>query len=494
MPKVENGPEELNVLLESTYADCMKNSDDIQQCSMIAWDAAKKAGWKLNDESGKWEKQSDMSMKCMQDKTETICMGCNKYADCMEEGKFALSVGDVHQPSAMGNDGESEDNPDEKEIEIKFSKELNFSEANMEIFSVGTWNGQKFTKEDLQKIVESYSEIGDKTKPYLKLGHNDEQQLAKKSGMGEDGKPALGWLHSLKLVGDNLVAHFKDVPKVLAELIQKGAYKRVSSEIYFNYDFKDKIYPFVLKAVALLGADTPAVTTLQDVVALYQENDKPFEVFNFTKDFKKEEVKMDELELKLAEQKAQLEADFAAKLDAQKVEFSESIKKSEDIVALFSDSKDVEAALVKFKQDQVEIEKKEKFYTEELAKSKKLEIETFVSNLLSSNKILPPQVNMAKEILFNLDNEAKTIKFTKSELYGLKEEMTLSETIRAFMSSIPDLGLLKQYSSTKEDGSFAGSKEEEAELLVSKYMDDKKVSYGDAQLEVSKIRPELFEI
>jgi hypothetical protein len=98
----------------------------------------------------------------------------------------------------------------------------------------------------------------------------------------EDGYPAAGWVSSLKKVGNKLLASFVGVPKKIAELIEAGAYKKVSSEIYTAYEIAGKKYGKALKAVSLLGADIPAVKTLNDIVAQYSdENGIPFETVIF---------------------------------------------------------------------------------------------------------------------------------------------------------------------------------------------------------------------
>ena len=54
MPKFENAPDEMNSLMESAYASCMKDKGDEARCSKIAIGAAKKAGFY---KSGKnWKK------------------------------------------------------------------------------------------------------------------------------------------------------------------------------------------------------------------------------------------------------------------------------------------------------------------------------------------------------------------------------------------------------------------------------------------------------
>lgn len=60
MPQVKDGPEELNKLLEEVYNQCMEyqrghEKKDQSECARIAWNAAKKAGWKKT--RGKWVKE-----------------------------------------------------------------------------------------------------------------------------------------------------------------------------------------------------------------------------------------------------------------------------------------------------------------------------------------------------------------------------------------------------------------------------------------------------
>ena len=99
----------------------------------------------------------------------------------------------------------------------------------------------------------------------LKLGHNDEQPVT-------DGQPALGWVTAMEVVGDKLVADFDHIPPVLMEAFDKKLYRNVSIELDFDVVHKDTAYDFVITAVALLGADMPAVNVLNDLGALMSRN------------------------------------------------------------------------------------------------------------------------------------------------------------------------------------------------------------------------------
>jgi hypothetical protein len=126
------------------------------------------------------------------------------------------------------------------------------------IFEVGTWNKMEFAEADIQEIADNYVALESQHQVPLKLGHNEEQPLT-------DGQPALGWLQNVRRVGKQLLADFVDVPKVVKELIAKKRFRAVSIELLMGLKRGDKTYKYVLDAVAILGADQPAVHTLPDL-------------------------------------------------------------------------------------------------------------------------------------------------------------------------------------------------------------------------------------
>ncbi len=134
-------------------------------------------------------------------------------------------------------------------------KQVELMQANVEA------NGLTFFQEKLQGIADAHRALGLDGKVPLKLGHNDEQPLT-------DGKPALGWMKNLRVVDDKLVGDFVDLPKVIYDAIKTGRYKNVSVELLKNVQAGTRIIPWVIDAVALLGADQPAFGNLQDLQSL----------------------------------------------------------------------------------------------------------------------------------------------------------------------------------------------------------------------------------
>ena len=139
---------------------------------------------------------------------------------------------------------------------------------NLELLKVGRWDGVggefTITTEHLRSAVEAH-EAGILREAVVKLGH---------SGMG-DASPALGYVDALRLTdgGATLVGDLVNVPGAVAKLL---GYSYPDRSIEGLLDYEDpatgRVWPFVLTALALLGASAPAVSTLkslQDVAELY---------------------------------------------------------------------------------------------------------------------------------------------------------------------------------------------------------------------------------
>jgi len=134
----------------------------------------------------------------------------------------------------------------------------------VEIFSAGVWNGDEYNEKDLDEMVRAFNETSKTFRPALKLGHDEKQAI-----LQNDGLPAAGWVGALYRIGKKLLADFIDIPEKVHHLLERGAYKRVSSEVFWNTKINDADYRRVLGAVALLGADMPGVTCLSDIFQMY---------------------------------------------------------------------------------------------------------------------------------------------------------------------------------------------------------------------------------
>lgn len=145
--------------------------------------------------------------------------------------------------------------------------------TNCPIFAVGQWNGDIYTEADLDHMVAAFNQVG--FQPPMKLGHDESQQLAK-----NDGMPAIGWATNLRRVGTQLYCDLKDLPKRVYDAIKRKNYNRVSAEVYWDYTCNGKKWPRVLKALSLLGADIPAVTSLGALETLYDGEGQEFKRYD----------------------------------------------------------------------------------------------------------------------------------------------------------------------------------------------------------------------
>lgn len=146
---------------------------------------------------------------------------------------------------------------------------------DVEIFATGTWNASKggklvVTEADLDALVASFSTINQigGFKPVLKLGHTETVKW-----FGNDkGAPSLGFVANVRRLGKKVVADFVNVAPLLFDLVQAGRYTQVSIEMFRKAKFAGQEFKNVLTAVAILGAEAPAVKGLRDLrEALLQE-------------------------------------------------------------------------------------------------------------------------------------------------------------------------------------------------------------------------------
>ncbi len=141
--------------------------------------------------------------------------------------------------------------------------------------------GDFWTADDLRAMAAADEELGDELKPPAKIGHSDLQALVRNSGddlgltITPGEMPAVGWLENVRVNddGSKLLADILAVPEKLAELIEAGAWRPRSVELSrITSQVTGKVYDWVVTGLAWLGGKLPAVTTLDDVVALYADH------------------------------------------------------------------------------------------------------------------------------------------------------------------------------------------------------------------------------
>ena len=315
--------------------------------------------------------------------------------------------------------------------EYGFQEQQTYDVNDVEIFSSGKWNGDKYTDKDLDDMVSAFQELKSELKPYLKLGHDDKQQLLQK-----DGYPSAGWVTGLKRKGNKLLADFKGIPKKIKELIEKKAFGRFSSEIYWDLKTGDRKFRRVLKAVALLGGDTPAVSNLDDFINLYTENKIEYENLKEYHELEKdmEDKKYEFLEGKIKEYEKVIEAKEAA------------IKEYTDqINGLESDKKDLQEQVKELTND---IETKEH-------EQKEKDVKLFIDKAVEDKKILPSQANEYTELAESNFESVKKIVENMPELIDTDEKSHADEKPKKYEAMDDDekeeFKIEKAYALMKED-------------------------------------------
>lgn len=358
--------------------------------------------------------------------------------------------------------------------ERKIEEVTTYKIKGVEIFSAGTWNKDKYSIEDLHNMVTAFHSLKGGFLPYIKLGHDNSQKLAKSSGL-----PSIGWVENVYVRGDKLLADFDYIPEKIYQLIKSRAYRKVSCEIYSNLDFNGTTFNHVLGAVALLGAEAPGVLNLDDILGKYTLfNPGVFEPIEKQDNFKQYSINLenfseDEME-ELEKIKSELEEHKKnyAKLEEQKNEAEKQLVLKSDL------EKQLEKEREDAKLFKLEIEKNKGELQKLLEEKEKAHVEKFTVDLEAKKLISPSMKELVTELMSNKKEfSIKEKKYTKEEL--IAEILTLSK----------ENAKVNFDESSRADFEKGGDKKDKTQRLdemVSKYAKDHNVSYGQALKAVSK--------
>jgi hypothetical protein len=306
------------------------------------------------------------------------------------------------------------------------------SKRGVEIFSVGTWNGDTYTEKDLDEMVRAFDANSTTFKPPLKLGHDDKQELLQR-----DGYPAAGWVERVYRQGEKLLADFIDIPNKIYELIESGAYKKVSSEIFWGIEIGENKYDRMLAGVALLGADVPAVMNLNDIMAMYadrvlqkkfyaeEKNQPTIKTYQFAEDTKVTEQEVKAMQEKIAA--LELQAKENQELKAYKTDAETKIKDLQERVG----ASEKEAQEARVEKDVNELSTKlgltaaMKPYIKEFVGYGEKKEYSFGEKKLSRAELL--------EEILGLHAEALKLNTKEQTLEGKKEDKDLEKKIKDYM-------------------------------------------------------------
>jgi len=338
----------------------------------------------------------------------------------------------------------------------------------VEIFAAGTWNGDLYTEKDLDAMVDAFEKTRKTIKPFLKLGHNEKQTI-----LAKDGLPAAGWVENLRKVGNKLVCDFVGVPKAIYELIRAQAYRKVSAEIFWNFALDGEKYPYLLKAVALLGADTPAVASLDDIISLYAKGEPALAYNADGVEVKTYEVISQEEEMEKQIQELQEKLAAVEKLFTEEQAKTAAITAEKDTLTAEKDAlaKQAEALTGEVTAEKAKTEEAVTKYNSLMEASRLAEIEGKIDELIAAKKILPAQ----KETLFAI---VKSIPVeSKYSVDGA--EVGLGELVLKFaeMNTPANLPTEPKANNAKPEEKSADDALDEA---VKKFMAEHKVGYRQA--------------
>jgi hypothetical protein len=201
----------------------------------------------------KWASIANAVFESCQDEAKAIKIACAKFdvpfnpvlAAAMEE-KLKLMAAETKVP---------DDQPKLGEI------------PEMEIFRTGTHNGEPFDDKDLQEIVDNFNALKEEIRPKLKITHREKQESL--AGLASYGDVMDVFIKTVQDGSKRLFARVTNVPKQVMDWIKDRRFPERSIELYSKVKLgtqKDsKIYRSVLKNIALLGAEMPAVSGMEPI-------------------------------------------------------------------------------------------------------------------------------------------------------------------------------------------------------------------------------------
>jgi hypothetical protein len=340
----------------------------------------------------------------------------------------------------------------------------------VEIMATGTFTpggaakGRRVTisSNDLDEMVASFQElvpIGGFT-PVLKLGHTDAQRFM---GQG-NGAPNLGIVQKIWREGQKVLANFSAVPDAVVDLIRSKRFNSVSVEILPSLEFEGRKFSNVLTAVALLGAELPAVKGLADLSATLftQAEVKPIEADQIVS-FEWESNPMPDVKYTQEQHDSLVEAAVAKALKDAKAKFEA------DGERLTAERDEARKALETVKTE----------YADFQTKVRNAEAVSLVEKAVKVGKILPKQKDAALAFAMNLSG---TVKFGD-------EEKSMATLFAEFIDGMPSkVDMSEKGAGSKDDGGEGGTFPDaasEVDARARKAMKaNDKLTYAEARKEV----------
>jgi len=379
------------------------------------------------------ENKNDFISRCMANNTmvKEYSEEKQRFAICNNQFKGEnMKIGEIIDFNKLNLDKKSQNDDvinDKKEnmkLEIKNMK-------GVEIFQIGNWKGFDFTDSDLDEMIKNFE--NQVIEPYITIDHNEKATSQFKDALKA---MSLGFVENLYKVGNKLVADFKQVPKTIAELIEAGALKKKSVELYRNFIHANgKRFKNVLQGVTFHGANgTPAITTLSDFVALYknesilqkESNENNSEIITIDFQNIKKENKMDIIEIKKSEY------DELIKMKSSNSDKDSQIENFKNkLASLTTENENLKKEKINLETFKKEVEENKKI-------TNKKEADDYVTLKIQEGKILPKFKDKYTSDYIRCKNENEnSLNLFKEDIESREKILNLGEN--ATGNEMPDI-------------------------------------------------------
>lgn len=323
----------------------------------------------------------------------------------------------------------------------------------VEIFATGKHRGSEIidiTQTDLAEMVNSFNELSQAGgfQPVLKLGHDDVQKFFG----ARRGAPNLGFVEKLRIEGSKILADFTNVPDALFDLIKSRRFNSVSIEMFPKTEFNGKQFKNVLTAVALLGAELPAVKGLKDLAATLFTEERDF-------GFGGDKIELKEQDMPATYSQEQLDTLVEAAVAKAKDEVSATFT---DQVATITTERDDAVKATKTAEDAL------RTFEDDTRKSTAA---AMVDKAIEQGKLLPKQKDAALAFALNLSG---TVKFGD-------EEKSLTKLFNEFIDGLPTKVELGEKGKGGSKENFSTAATEVDAKARAKQGDSKDMDYATAR-------------
>jgi hypothetical protein len=167
------------------------------------------------------------------------------------------------------------------------------------VFQTGIHKGKPYDHRQLDRVVSNFKKFSSGRKPLLRVplvvGHEEDQSYLENSGL-----PAAGWLTDVRNVkrvcerckgsgrldgkpcegcagsgtASTLKADFAEIPRQVKRLLDGKSYRTISAEIYPDSPEGIPGEGPMLRRIALLGGEIPAVKSLDDIPTVQEHSER----------------------------------------------------------------------------------------------------------------------------------------------------------------------------------------------------------------------------